>query len=96
MSNKNCKSPEITPMIFMIAYEMIYNTTNTLKSFASCSGDTHTGGGCCCHHRSVAWEMGSKLALDASKRGHSQTEASDVVGVGRQQTDLRLGMGSEP
>lgn len=51
---------------------------------------------CCCRLHRVAWEMESKLAPDASKRGRSQPEASDVVGVGRQQADPRLGGGSEP
>lgn len=37
--------------------------------------------------------MESKLALDASERGHGQPEASDVVGVGRRQADPRLGGG---
>ncbi|KAK2921210.1 hypothetical protein Q8A73_000695 [Channa argus] len=40
--------------------------------------------------------MESKHALNASKRGHGQPEASDVVGVGRRQADPRLGVGSEP
>lgn len=57
----------------------------------SSSGGVFRG---CCHRRHrVAWEMESKLALDASERGHGQPEASDVVGVGRRQADPRLGGG---
>lgn len=56
------------------------------------SGGVRAGRGCCRRHR-VAWEMESKLALDASKCGHGQPEASDVVGVGRRQADPRLGGG---
>lgn len=54
------------------------------------SGAARAGGGC--RHR-VAWEMESKLALNASERGHGQPEASNVVGVGRRQADPRLGGG---
>lgn len=60
------------------------------------SGGARIGGGrhlCCCRRHRVAWEMESKLALDASERGHGQPEASDVVGVGRRQADPRLGGG---
>lgn len=56
------------------------------------SGGAHVGRGRCRRHR-VAWEMESKLALDASECGHGQPEASDVVGVGRRQADPRLGGG---
>lgn len=56
------------------------------------SGGARVGRGRCRRHR-VAWEMESKLALDASKCGHGQPEASDVVGVGRRQADPRLGGG---
>ncbi len=35
--------------------------------------------------------MQSKFALDASKRGHSQPEATDVVSIGRREADPRLG-----
>lgn len=38
-----------------------------------------------------SWQMQSKFALDASKRGHSQPEATDVVSIGRQEADPRLG-----
>lgn len=55
------------------------------------SGAACRGSHCRRHH--VAWEMESKLAPDASKHGHGQPEASDVVGVGRQQADPRLGGG---
>lgn len=41
--------------------------------------------------RSESWQMQSKFALDASKRGHSQPEATDVVRIGRREADPRLG-----
>lgn len=40
--------------------------------------------------------METEPALNASKRGHGQPEAPDVVGVGRRQADPRLRVGSEP
>lgn len=35
--------------------------------------------------------MKSKFTLDASKRGHGQPEATDVVRIGRREADPRLG-----
>jgi len=35
--------------------------------------------------------MQSKFTLDASKRGHGQPEATDVVRIGRREADPRLG-----
>lgn len=57
-----------------------------------CGGSGGAGFGGGRRHR-VAWEVESKLALDASECGHGQPEASDVVGVGRRQADPRLGGG---
>lgn len=64
---------------------------NLCQDEVSSSGGAGVRGGR--HRHCVAWEMESKLALDASERGHGQPEASDVVGVGRRQADPRLGGG---